>query len=72
MTKTHHIVRDTKRYALETKTQTKKYHLVFNKRIVDPQTFKTCPYGYLRYTPNDEDMAELLNDLYIFFREVVV
>lgn len=65
--KTFHIFRDAKRYALESKTQTKKYQLVFNKRVVDPQTFKTYPYGSVCYLPDDEDMTELLLDLLIVF-----
>lgn len=57
--KTHHIVRDAKHYAITTTQKIKKY----NKRVVDPSSFKTYPYGYVRYTPEDEEMLELVCDL---------
>ena len=63
VTKTHHIVRDAKQRAIETTRQVKKYQLVYNIRMVDPTTFQTYPYGYFRYTPEDEKMAELLCEL---------
>ena len=61
--KSHHIVRHAKDYALETVPQTKKYQLVFNKRVIDPCNFMTYPYGYERFIENDIEMAELLCDL---------
>ena len=61
--KPYHIVRDAKDYALETVPQTKKYQLVFNKRVIDPSNFMTYPYGHERCTENDIEMAELLCDL---------
>ena len=39
VTKTHHIVRDAKQYAIEATRQVKKYQLVYNKGVVDPTTF---------------------------------
>lgn len=63
ITKTHHIIRDAKQYAIETTCQVKKYQLVYNKCVVDPTTFQTYPYGYVRYTPENEEMAELLCEL---------
>ena len=60
--KTYHIVRNAKQYALDTVSQVKKYQLVYNKRVIDPDTFKTYPYGYLRWTPEDEAMTTLLTD----------
>lgn len=47
--KAFHIVRDSKKYTLSTVEQTKKYRLVFDKRVVDPSTFKTYPYGCREY-----------------------
>lgn len=44
--KTYQIKRDAKRYELYTLPQYKYYRLVFNKRVVDPATFKTYPYWY--------------------------
>ena len=46
VTKTHQIVRDPKTYNLYTHPQHKWYQLVYDKRVVDPQTFLTYPYGY--------------------------
>ena len=61
--KPYHIVRHDKDYVLETVPQTKKYQLVFNKRVIDPSNFMTYPYGYECCTENDIEMAELLRDL---------
>lgn len=47
--KPYHIVRDAKRYELSTKEQTKKNKIVYDKRVVDPETYKTYPYGFRRY-----------------------
>ena len=39
------IVRDAKAYAFYTQAAHKDYHLVFNKRVLDPRTGMTYPYG---------------------------
>jgi len=44
--KTHQIVRDPKQYPLFTFPDYKRYQLVYDKRVVDPNTFHTYPYGY--------------------------
>ena len=44
--KTHQIVRDPKSYELYTFPEYKRYQLVYDKRVVDPHTFLTYPYGY--------------------------
>ena len=44
--KTHQIVRDPKHYLLFTFPEYKQYQLVYDKRVVDPVTFQTFPYGY--------------------------
>ena len=44
--KTHQIVRDAKTYELYTFPDYKRYQLVYDKRVVDPTTFHTYPYGY--------------------------
>ena len=46
VTKSHHIVRNPKNYTLLTKPQHKWYRLVYDKRVIDPRTFNTYPYGY--------------------------
>ena len=53
--KPYHIVRNSKAYSIETMPQTKKYQLVFSKRVVDPETFMTYPYGY-KAALNHQDM----------------
>ena len=42
----HQIVRDPTNYQLYTRPSSKFYQLVCNKRVIDPHTFKTYPYGY--------------------------
>ena len=45
--KTYQIVRDPKTYQLYTFHESKLYKLVYEKRVIDPLSFKTYPYGYL-------------------------
>ena len=42
----HKIIRDVQQLQLKTVQETKNYQLVFDKRVVDPDTFFTYPYGY--------------------------
>ena len=44
--KSYQIVRDPKHYQLFTFPEYKQYQLVYDKRVVDPVTFQTYPYGY--------------------------
>ena len=44
--RSHRIVRDPKTFAIKTVAEEKKYQLVYEKRVIDPNTFKTYPYGY--------------------------
>lgn len=44
--RSHKIVRDIQRFQLKTVQETKNYQLVFDKRVVEPNTFLTFPYGY--------------------------
>ena len=44
--KTYQIVRDAKTYYLYTFPDYKRYQLVYDKRVIDPSTFQTYPYGY--------------------------
>lgn len=43
--------------------QQKKYKLVYNKRVVNPQTFQTFPYGCERWTEEGAHVTELLSSL---------
>ena len=44
--KTYQIVRDPQTYQLYTFPDYKRYQLVYDKRVVDPISFQTFPYGY--------------------------
>ena len=44
--KTHQIVRDARNYEPYTYPEYRRYQLVFNKRVINPTTFKSYPYGY--------------------------
>ena len=35
-----------KDYSIQTEEQIKQYQLVYSKRVVDPETVMTYPYGY--------------------------
>ena len=59
ITQTHSIHRDAKRYTLSTQPTHKDYRLVFTKRIVDLNTFKTYPYSYKRVTDQDNLAPEI-------------
>ena len=42
----YQIVQNAKKYDLETRPDYKRYQLVYDKRVIDPVTFQTYPYGY--------------------------
>ena len=42
----HKIVRDPETKKLKTQTEIKRYQLVFDKRVVEGNSFKSYPYGY--------------------------
>lgn len=42
----HKICRNVETKELETKEETKQYRVVFDKRVVDVNTFKSYPYGF--------------------------
>lgn len=61
------IVRDNKTKKLETRTEVKRYRVVFDKRVVDRNSFYSYPYGYMKSRPDIEeeermDLAEHLMD----------
>ena len=40
------IFRDAKKYKLSAHTDYECYQLVYDKRVIDPTTIQTYPYGY--------------------------
>ena len=61
----HFFTHDPVSKRLKVTPRTKKYGPVFDKRIVDPSTFRSYPYGFSPpgFVEQDEQMAELLLDL---------
>ena len=54
-----HFVRDPVQKRIRTETQTKKYGLVFDKRMLEPGTFKSFPYGYESIELNHQDRINI-------------
>jgi len=46
ITNSCHFKRDLVSMTMETVPQVKQYGLVYTKRVIDRETFKTYPYGY--------------------------
>ena len=63
ITQTHSIHRDAKQYTLSTRPTHKDYRLVVTKCVVDVNTFKTYPYGYMCATDQDQDNLAALMEL---------
>ena len=63
VTNPHFFTRDPATKRLKVGPRTKKYGLVFDKRVIDRNTFMSYPYGYRRLSPENVDMAEMLCDL---------
>ena len=61
----HKIVRDNKNKSLFTETEIKRYQLVFDKRVIDPDTYLSYPYGYSQHDMNEQDVnnVDCLMDL---------
>ena len=57
------IVCHTKEYAIVTVPQTKKYQMVYSKRVIDPASFMTYPYGYQAMNDQDINNIESLANL---------
>ena len=55
----HKIKRDANTKTLETAEETKRYRVVFDKRVVDPDTFQSYPYGYIRAEFEDVGMENI-------------
>ena len=59
------FTRDPTTKRLRVMPRVKKYGLVFDKRVVDPVTFQSFPYGYRPLNYDEQDLAntELLMEL---------
>ena len=64
VTQSHTIQRNAKTYTLETRSSHKDYRLVYSKRVLDPTTAKTYPYGCECFTEEDLDLAQVLTELF--------
>ena len=56
------IVRDPQRKIIATETEIKRYQLVFDKRVVDPHTARSFPYGFQKFEWHPFDQS-ILDDL---------
>ena len=52
----HKIKRNADTKTLETVEESKRYRVLLDKRVVDPDTFQSYPYGYTRAEFEDVDM----------------
>ena len=61
----HKIVRDNREKRLMTETEIKRYQLVFDKRVVNPITFMSLPYGFEAFDVEalDDDNIDILSHL---------
>jgi len=60
-TQPHKIRWDDEDKTLETTEWTKKYRVVFDKRVVDTTSFKSYPYGYAQLMLDDQDQENVDN-----------
>ena len=60
----HKIVRDNREKRLMTETEIKRYQLVFDKRVVNPLTFMSFPYGFEEFNVAlDDNNIDILSHL---------
>ena len=52
----HKIKRNADTKTSETVEESKRYQVLLDKRVVDPDTFQSYPYGYTRAEFEDVDM----------------
>ena len=60
------IIRDQDAKQLLTQTEIKRYKLVFDKRVVNPSTFRSYPYGFNKHALNfvDDELIRGLMEIY--------
>ena len=44
--RSHRIIRNPKDFSIQTVAEQKKYQMVYEKRVIDPDTYMAYPYGY--------------------------
>ena len=59
----HFFTRNSTTKQIKVIPRSKKYGLVFDKRVIDPTNFQSYPYGYSTFAEEDEEMAETLLNL---------
>ena len=59
----NHFQRDTTHKKIKLVEQVKKYKLVFDKRVLDPQNKMSYPFGYRDWSEVDDDNVNMLLDL---------
>ena len=59
--KPHHFKRDTRTKSIGLVRQVKNYSLVFDKRVIDPETYSNYPYGYTRVDSDVNSLLDLLD-----------
>ena len=57
------ITRDNRNKKLCTQSELKRYQLVFDKRVINPITFQSYPYGFKKYELNDNLDEDILSSL---------
>ena len=63
VTNPNHFKRDSTAKRIALVEQPKQYGLVFDKRVVDPQTKSSLPFGHSRMCDDVENLLDLLDDL---------
>ena len=61
----NHFKRDTTYKTIKLVNQTRQYGPVFDKRVIDPETKISYPFGYRVWTECDAQNVDILLDLYI-------
>ena len=59
----NHFKRDTTNKTIKLVSQAKQYGLVFDKRVIDPHTKISYPFGYRVWSECDQENVDILLDL---------
>ena len=61
--RSHRIVRNPKDFSIQTVAEEKRYQMVYEKRVVDPDTYQTYPYGYGEINLAEEELEQDIHAL---------